>query len=54
MSPLENMLQERQTLENKGYSEDQIQSAALMLIAERLIILSTPIITMKEAQSADD
>lgn len=36
MSPLEEALQERQTLENKGYTDDQMQTAALMIIAAEL------------------
>lgn len=36
MSPLENAIQEQLGLTNKGYSVDQIQCAALQLIAERL------------------
>jgi len=36
MSPLEEVLQEQQGLINKGYSEQQIQTAALMLIASYL------------------
>ncbi len=45
MSPLEDALSEQKGLINKGYSEQQIQTAALMLIAERMIVLTTPIIT---------
>lgn len=36
MSPLENKIAEVQHLEQKGYNYQQIQCAALMLIAERL------------------
>jgi hypothetical protein len=36
MSPLEDALSEQKSLINKGYSEQQIQCAALMLIASYL------------------
>ncbi len=36
MSPLEDALSEQKSLINKGYSEQQIQTAALMLIASYL------------------
>jgi hypothetical protein len=36
MSPLENAIQEQLGLANKGYSVEQIQCAALMLIASYL------------------
>jgi hypothetical protein len=36
MSPLENAIQEQLGLANKGYSVEQIQCAALQVIAERL------------------
>lgn len=36
MSPLEEALAEQKSLINKGYSEQQIQTAALMLIASYL------------------
>jgi hypothetical protein len=36
MSPLENAIQEQLGLTNKGYSVEQIQCAALMLIAAYL------------------
>ena len=54
MSPLEKRLQEQKQLINKGYTEQQIQCAALMLIAEYLKVMITPVITVKEADSADD
>lgn len=36
MSPLENAIQEQLGLANKGYSVEQIQCAALQIIADRM------------------
>ena len=58
MSPLENAIQEQIGLTNKGYSVEQIQCAALQIIAERTVVLTTPIIThepmpVEESDGAD-
>jgi hypothetical protein len=54
MSPLEEMLQEQKNLLNKGYSIEEIQCAATMLIGKLLMptIMVQP--ETKDAKDADD
>lgn len=51
---LEEALAEQKGLINKGYSEQQIQTAALIIIAERLTILTTPIVVMEGVEDGAD
>ncbi len=54
MSPLEEALQEQKNLINKGYSVEEVKCAATMIIAERLTVMSTPLVLVQEDDSADD
>lgn len=47
MSSLEDMMSQQKDLMNRGYQIDQIQCAAMMLIAERMVVLTTPIVTQE-------
>lgn len=49
MSSLDDMMSQQKDMVNRGYQLDQIHCAAMMLIAERMVILTTPIITVEEA-----
>ena len=50
MSSLEDMMSQQKDMVNRGYQLDQINCASMMLIAERLVILTTPIITHEAAK----
>jgi hypothetical protein len=50
MSSLDDMMSQQKDMVNRGYQLDQIHCAAMMLIAERMVILTTPIITHEPAK----
>jgi len=49
MSLLKDRLEDRQKLENQGYTDDQIKTAALMVIADNLNDIGACIETIMEA-----
>jgi hypothetical protein len=53
MSPLETVLQQQKGLINKGYSIQEIQCAALMLVSQYLNIISDSLIAMEPKDGAD-
>ena len=55
MSPLEDAIQEQKSLKNKGYSVEDIQCAALMVIADKARQICNSMETLLEyADNATD
>jgi hypothetical protein len=53
MSPLETVLQQQKGLINKGYSIQEIQCAALMLVSQYLNVTADSLIKMEPKDGAD-
>ena len=48
MSPLEETIQEVQALKRKGYEVDEINAAAMVMLAGAALIMTTPTIIPQE------